>query len=246
MAESLNKNARLQIENHFLSMQQERYDNLKTAIDAVRQTRHGMRHRFNRISAPVRKGNPKKLPSTPDTAILRIPDLDLNFCENNAADSVVCYYSTLARREEIPFQALADLPEKLPVDEIGMYLVLSNLLENSLETSRKTAPARRRISIQAYMHSNRILLIQVKNTFNKEITEKIFYPTLDKEPKEKEAAAMPLRHPDNLFLFITVSCDLMVEQTDSRKCHRHTVFIACSDHILVSHRSSRLRNVRNT
>lgn len=65
MAESLNKNARLQIENHFLSMQQERYDNLKTA------------------------------------------------------------------------------------------------------------PARRRISIQAYMHSNRILLIQVKNTFNKEIKKNI-------------------------------------------------------------------------
>lgn len=36
MANSLNRNARLQQENHFLSMQRERYENLKTAIEDAR------------------------------------------------------------------------------------------------------------------------------------------------------------------------------------------------------------------
>ena len=36
MANSLNRNAKLQQENHFLSMQQERYENLKTAIEDAR------------------------------------------------------------------------------------------------------------------------------------------------------------------------------------------------------------------
>ena len=40
MADSLNRNARLQQENHFLSLQQARYDNLRAAIEEARQARH--------------------------------------------------------------------------------------------------------------------------------------------------------------------------------------------------------------
>ena len=41
MAVSLNRNARLQQENHFLSLQQERYENLCMAIEEARQARQG-------------------------------------------------------------------------------------------------------------------------------------------------------------------------------------------------------------
>ena len=44
MAVSLNRNARLQQENHFLSLQQERYENLCMAIEEARQARHDIRH----------------------------------------------------------------------------------------------------------------------------------------------------------------------------------------------------------
>ena len=44
MATSLNRNAKLQQENQFLSMQQQRYENLRTAIEEARQARHDMRH----------------------------------------------------------------------------------------------------------------------------------------------------------------------------------------------------------
>lgn len=171
MAESLNRNAKLQLENHFLSMQQERYNNLKNAIEEARQSRHDMRHHFRRISALAQEGDLKEILAYLDAAVSRIPELDMNFCENRAADSVIGYYCTLARQEEVPFQALVDLPEKTPVDEIDMCLVLSNLLENALEASLSTAPAHRRIVIQAYMHSDRLLLIQVENTFDTGIKE---------------------------------------------------------------------------
>ena len=46
MANSLNKNARLQQENHFLSLQQARYENLCSAIEEARQARHDIRHHF--------------------------------------------------------------------------------------------------------------------------------------------------------------------------------------------------------
>ncbi len=172
IAESLNRNSRLQLENHFLSMQQERYASLKTAIEDARQARHDMRYHFNMISLLTQDGDLEKIQSYLNTVISRIPNLNMIFCENKAADSVIGYYCSLARREDIPFHAQIDLPAKISVDELDMCLVLSNLLENAVEASQNTAPVRRQIRIQIYMHSNRLLLIQVENTFDGEIREK--------------------------------------------------------------------------
>lgn len=71
--------------------------------------------------------------------------MDVHFCENRAADSVIGYYCALAQREGVPFQAQADLPVQIPVNEIDMSVALANLLENALEASLRTAPARRQI-----------------------------------------------------------------------------------------------------
>ena len=35
----------------------------------------------------------------------------------------------------------------------------------------------------------------------------------------------------------------MVEQTDTGECHRHSVFIAHIDHVVVTDRSARLRDI---
>ena len=172
MANSLNRNARLRQENQFLSMQQQRYENLKAAIEEARQARHDMRHQLNQISALAESGDLEGLNAYLAKTVSRIPNLDMNFCENRAADSVVGYYCALAKREDIPFRAQLDLPQALPVDEIDMCLVLSNLLENALEASLRTATARRQIEITAYVHAERLLLIEVENTFDGKIREK--------------------------------------------------------------------------
>ena len=85
---------------------------------------------------------------------------------------MVGYYCALAKRENIPFSVQLALPECLPVDESNLSLVLSNLLENALEASLRTAPARRRIELTAYLHGNSLALIQVENTYDGIIREK--------------------------------------------------------------------------
>ena len=172
MANSLNRNARLQQENHFLSMQQARYDNLRIAIDETRQARHDLRHHFLQLSALAEHGELGKIKEYLSGAVSKIPDLDLHFCENKAADSVIGYYCALARRDSIPFQARANIPASFSMDEIDLCLILSNLLENALEASLKTSPDRRRIDLTIYPHFTHLLLIQVENTFEGEIQEK--------------------------------------------------------------------------
>ena len=171
MATSLNRNARLRQENQLLSLQQQRYENLKTAIEEARQARHDMRHHLNHISMLAEENDMEALKTYLAQTVSRIPDLDMHFCENRAADSVLGYYCALAKREGIPFSAQIDLPQTLPVDEIDMCLVLSNLLENALEASLRTVPARRWMKVNAYVHAERLLLMQVENACDGEIKE---------------------------------------------------------------------------
>ena len=172
MAISINRNARLQQENQFLSMQQQRYESLKAAIEEARQARHDLRHQLCQLAALAEEGNLEKIKAYLSDAVSRIPSLELHFCENRAADGVVGYYCALAKRENIPYSVQIDLPECLPVDEIDLCLVLSNLLENALEASLRTAPARRQIEITAYVHAKRLLLIEVVNAFDGKVNEK--------------------------------------------------------------------------
>ena len=142
IANSLNQNAKLQQENHFLSLQQARYDNLCTAIEEARQARHDMRHHFVQLSSMAENGDLEKIKEYLFSATNKIPNLDIHFCENQAVDSVIAYYCGLVRRENIPFHAQIDLPAQISVDEIDMCLILSNLLENALEASLKTAKSK--------------------------------------------------------------------------------------------------------
>ena len=166
IADSLNKNAKLQQENHLLNMQQTRYDNLCTAIEETRHAKHDMRHHFHQLSAMAENGDLEGIREYLSLTGSRIPSLDMHFCENRAADSVAGYYCELAHRSGIPFQAQMDLPAKVPIDEIDMCLVLSNLLENALEASQKTSPSRRHIKITAYLHAEHLILIQVSNPYD--------------------------------------------------------------------------------
>lgn len=199
-------------------MQQQRYESLKAAIEEARQARHDMRHQLNQISALAEAGDLDNLKAYLAKTVSRIPDLDMNFCENRAADSVVGYYCALAKREGVPFYAKLDLPQVLPVDEIDLCLVLSNLLENAFEASLRTAPARRKIAITAYVHAERLLLVEVENAFDGEVNEKsgLFRSSKRKENgigiqsvqhiAEKTGGASTFTHQNGVFSAKVMLC----------------------------------------
>lgn len=172
MANILNKNQKLQQENLFLSVQQERYENLRSAIEEARQARHDIRHHFVQLSVMAEDGNLEKIKDYLQNAMDKIPGFDFHFCENQYVDNVIGYYYALAQKEEIPFDARVDLPQELSVDEMDLCLILSNLLENALEASRKTTMSRQQILLEIRQHSASLLLIRVENNFDGIIKEK--------------------------------------------------------------------------
>lgn len=98
--------------------------------------------------------------------------MHMHFCKNQVIDSVISYYCALAERNTIPFHVQIDLPAQISVDETDFCLVLSNLLENALEASLKTAKFRQRIDIKIYRHASNLILIQIENAFDGKIQQK--------------------------------------------------------------------------
>lgn len=171
VASTLSRNARMQQENQFYNRQQERYDSLRIGIEEARQARHDLRHHFSQLYAMADDGDLEGIKSYCREAAARVPKIDMTFSDNRAVDSIIGYYCALARREGTPFTAQVDIPAEIPVNEMDMCLVLSNLLENALEASRRTDPARRQIKVEAYLYSSHLVLMQVTNTFDGTVEE---------------------------------------------------------------------------
>lgn len=172
MANSLNRNDRLRQENQFLSMQQAQYDNLCTAIAETREARHDMRHHFSTLAALANRKEWSELKDYLALVQESIPDSELNLCENSAVDGVAGHYCLRYKENAIPFSIKLDLPYELPISEMDMCLVMSNLLENALEASLRTDKAKRYIKIEAYIHSNNVVLLTVENAFDGTATKK--------------------------------------------------------------------------
>lgn len=172
MAVSLNNNYQLMRENQFLSMQQAQYDNLQVAIGETRRARHDMRHHFNALSSLAERGEWDTLREYLTNVQQDIPASELNLCDNHAADSVLSHYGILCKNNDIPFITKLNLPRELPIPEMELCLVLSNLLENALEASLRTNAEKRFISVQAYLHSRSVILLTVENAFDGRINIK--------------------------------------------------------------------------
>ena len=172
MASSLNRNARLRLENQFLSMQQTRYDSLLTTTRQIRQARHDMRHHFHVLAGFAAQGNMDGIVDYLAQVQGNIPTGDLGLCENAVVDSVAGYFAPLYKENGIPLSFGLDLPRDLPVPDTDVCSVLSNLLENAMEASLRTAPEKRKVQVSARLRSGNMLLLSVENSYDGEVNEK--------------------------------------------------------------------------
>ena len=172
MASSLNRNARLRLENQFLSMQQARYDSLLTTTRQIRQARHDLRHHFHILQGFAVQGNMEGILNYLAQVQGNIPAGDLGLCENAVVDSVAGYFAPLYRENGIPLSFSLDLPRDLPVRDTDVCSVLSNLLENAMEACLRTAPEKRNVRVSARLHSENMLLLSVENNYDWEVRER--------------------------------------------------------------------------
>lgn len=171
LARGLGKNIRLQQENNFLQLQAAQYRALRQTISEVRQARHDLHHHINALSALAERGDLEGLRKYLAPWNNKETLQELSLCQNPAVDAVASYYAGHFQQREITFSCRLELPEQLPVAEMDVCVVLSNLLENALEASENLPAEQRQVSVQGGMHEGNIVLLWVENPYEGTVTE---------------------------------------------------------------------------
>ena len=161
MANGLNRNARLQQENHFLSLQKERYANLQTAIEETRQARHDMRHHLAAIQTFISQQEPERALDYIQEINKQYDDTVIHsFCRNELLNSVLSIYQTRFAENQIVFDVQIQTSQTLCCSEMTFCAILSNLLENAMHAVTKLPEEKRIVHLSIFEKGNHLLILQ--------------------------------------------------------------------------------------
>ena len=158
--------AELHAQNQLLSMENTRYRELREHMDATRQLRHDFRQHLHVIAGLSEAKKYDKLNDYLAEYEGRLASPHTMLCANAALDAIAGHYQRIAETQNTRIFWRLDLPERLPLDEVDLCMMLGNLLENALDASRKLTPDQRQIRVMVRMLSPAMLGIVVENRYD--------------------------------------------------------------------------------
>jgi signal transduction histidine kinase len=132
------------------------------------------------------------------------------FCPSPIVNAAISIFASKAEQEKIPFTHKIVLPTLLHIDENELAMLISNLLENSLQASEKQPQNQRSISITAKTENNQFILA-VANQYHGVVPLNEDGLPFNTKPdhglgsrslaafKEKYKATVICTHQDNIF-----------------------------------------------
>lgn len=144
-------------------LQKKQYEFYLQKREAERIFRHDARHRDSILISYLENGDVEGAKEFLKKELVEIEkNAKLPFCENTLINAVLSEYRTKAEQEGLEFSARIQMPKELACDEAEFCVMLSNLLENSLDAAKSYIA----ISIK---HLNHQLSLNVKNDYEGEL-----------------------------------------------------------------------------
>ena len=144
-------------------LQKKQYEFYLQKREAERIFRHDARHRDSILISYLENGEVEGAKEFLKKELAEIEkNAKLPFCENTLINAVLSEYRTKAEQEGLEFSARIQMPKELACDEAEFCVMLSNLLENSLDVAKSYIA----ISIK---HLNHQLSLNVKNDYEGEL-----------------------------------------------------------------------------
>lgn len=144
-------------------LQKKQYEFYLQKREAERIFRHDARHRDSILISYLENG---EVEGAKEFLKKELEEIEKNakipFCENTLINAVLSEYRTKAEQEGLEFSARIQMPKELACDEAEFCVMLSNLLENSLDAAKSYIA----ISIK---HLNHQLSLNVKNDYEGEL-----------------------------------------------------------------------------
>ena len=160
---------------------------MQKSQEQLKILRHDMRHSYKIIFAMLQEG---KISAVLDYIKVQENLLDLTavkfYCHSPLINAALSIYLQLAENAGIKISHKINLPEKILIDENDLAILISNLLENAINASKKQNSDRREISITIQHFENQCAL-EITNLFDGEI---IFENNLPKNFSEGHGIGM--------------------------------------------------------
>lgn len=155
-------------------MQQASYSVLREQIEETKAMHHDVRHHFLVIAAFIED---KRFEELRDYVIAcQDPFLKctpLRFSENEIINVLARHYTTLTNKYDIDLDMKLELPAVLPISDVDLCCIISNLLENAVEACRRQTSARRCIKL-IIQRKKSTLIIRMQNSSDKTKTSEGF------------------------------------------------------------------------
>lgn len=144
-------------------LQKKQYEFYLQKREAERIFRHDARHRDSILISYLENGEVEGAKEFLKKELAEIEkNAKIPFCENTLINAVLSEYRTKAEQKGLEFSARIQMPKELACDEAEFCVMLSNLLENSLDAAKSYIA----ISIK---HLNHQLSLNVKNDYEGEL-----------------------------------------------------------------------------
>ena len=174
--------------NYEKEMYTQQLDAARVQIDLLNKAhmqtalyRHNMRHNMTAIDALLAVDNVEQARDYIKETVDSVDALTLrHFCENDLVDLLCSAFCDKAERDGIRLSVDAKLPDKLNIPATELCALLSNGLENALNTVSKLSAPDRWAELYCSIRANK-LLIEIRNPYHGEITIKDGLPVTDRE-----------------------------------------------------------------
>jgi len=166
-----NMNIRLKLMDNQLALQGVNYKMLQTHMDEVKKARHDLRHHLSVIQAFIDTGEEEKLAQYVSEYRAALPhDTVIAYCENYAINSVLLYYTSLAKKEGININVHTELPESVNVNDSDLCIIFGNSIENAIEACTRVEKDKF-INIKSMIIGDMLAII-IDNSFDGIITKR--------------------------------------------------------------------------
>ena len=165
----LTTNLELEEKQHFLDVERVEYQSLQERMEETRRMRHDLRHHIHMVNYYLAEREYDKLQEYVSAFQDTIPDGDrIIFCENKIINNIIFYFASLAKQQDIDFQAQLSIPSDVHVEEHDISVLLGNLLENALDACSVQQNSKRHIIVNGKGDAHS-LIFTIDNTFENEI-----------------------------------------------------------------------------
>lgn len=157
--------------NHFLEMQEGQFRSTQKYIKASEKARHDFRHNILTLAELYNQGKMEEVGKYLHQYVDSLPKSEYAiFCGNTALNALLNYYVHVASLNEIEFELHVNIPEKLPVSDVDICSMVSNILENAVAACQSAEE--RTIQLTILTEKRMQLYIVVVNSFDGFVSER--------------------------------------------------------------------------